>query len=411
MRASSSRGTHCGASACGPGWQRPRQRRPPTHRHRRERKAQAGMLLQLDASQHAWLAERGPRLSLIAAIDDATGTVPGGGLSRAGGCGGLLGRAPSRGEHRRAAPRRSITTGTASSSASLAGAGASGRATGRGAGADPGRARLAGAGHRLDRGPLAAGQGSGRAALRHAPGPARRRVAAWRSEHVGRGQSRSWPPTCPASTPASPCRLRSPLPLWRPAPARRPTPGRSAASTTSAPSAATTPCASASTGSNCLLPRGSGQLWHGAGWSSGNTWTAASASGTTASASPRQAAPLEAPLLRARSGGAAPLPTDAARRPPRAAMVDGFAAAPDDLDRATLSRLLAPLLASAAPGRAPPPPIPWRRSVVQQVATARNRAVWSRRSRRTVCSSHSRRSLRRRCRRSPHGDDPSSPAR
>jgi transposase len=63
------------------GLARPRQRRPPAHRKRRERKAQAGypggvMLLQLDASDHAWLAERGPRLSLLAAIDDATGMVP-----------------------------------------------------------------------------------------------------------------------------------------------------------------------------------------------------------------------------------------------------------------------------------------------------------------------------------------------
>jgi len=58
------------------GLARPRQRRPPAHRRRRERKAQAGMLLQLDASSHAWLEERGPRLVLVAAIDDATGTVP-----------------------------------------------------------------------------------------------------------------------------------------------------------------------------------------------------------------------------------------------------------------------------------------------------------------------------------------------
>jgi hypothetical protein len=34
------------------------------------------LLLQLDASPHAWLEERGPRLPLVAAIDDATGTVP-----------------------------------------------------------------------------------------------------------------------------------------------------------------------------------------------------------------------------------------------------------------------------------------------------------------------------------------------
>lgn len=60
----------------GAGLERPRRRRPPAHRRRRERKPQAGMLLQLDASPHAWLQERGPWLHLVAAIDDATGTVP-----------------------------------------------------------------------------------------------------------------------------------------------------------------------------------------------------------------------------------------------------------------------------------------------------------------------------------------------
>lgn len=54
----------------------PRTRRPPLHRLRRERMAQEGMLLQLDGSQHAWLEDRGPRFTLLAAIDDATGTVP-----------------------------------------------------------------------------------------------------------------------------------------------------------------------------------------------------------------------------------------------------------------------------------------------------------------------------------------------
>ena len=58
------------------GLDRPRSRRPPAHRQRRERKPHAGMLLQLDASPHAWLGARGPRLHLVAAIDDATGTVP-----------------------------------------------------------------------------------------------------------------------------------------------------------------------------------------------------------------------------------------------------------------------------------------------------------------------------------------------
>ena len=54
----------------------PRKRRAPGHRSRRERYSQEGMLLQRDASPHAWLEDRGPRLTLFAAIDDATGLVP-----------------------------------------------------------------------------------------------------------------------------------------------------------------------------------------------------------------------------------------------------------------------------------------------------------------------------------------------
>jgi hypothetical protein len=34
------------------------------------------MLLQIDGSRHAWLEGRGPRLSLVGAIDDATGEIP-----------------------------------------------------------------------------------------------------------------------------------------------------------------------------------------------------------------------------------------------------------------------------------------------------------------------------------------------
>ncbi len=54
----------------------PRKRRAPKHRSRRERYCQEGMLLQIDASPHAWLEGRGPKLTLFAAIDDATGQVP-----------------------------------------------------------------------------------------------------------------------------------------------------------------------------------------------------------------------------------------------------------------------------------------------------------------------------------------------
>lgn len=54
---------------------RPRKRRAPKHRSRRERYAQEGMLVQMDGSRHDWLEGRGPWLTLIGAIDDATGKV------------------------------------------------------------------------------------------------------------------------------------------------------------------------------------------------------------------------------------------------------------------------------------------------------------------------------------------------
>jgi transposase len=53
----------------------PRKRRSPQHRSRRMRKPQAGMLLQTDGSRHDWLEGRGPWLTLIAYIDDATNQV------------------------------------------------------------------------------------------------------------------------------------------------------------------------------------------------------------------------------------------------------------------------------------------------------------------------------------------------
>jgi hypothetical protein len=52
-----------------------RKRRPPRHRRRRERKAQEGQMIIWDGSPHPWLEERGPRLCLQGAIDDATGKL------------------------------------------------------------------------------------------------------------------------------------------------------------------------------------------------------------------------------------------------------------------------------------------------------------------------------------------------
>ena len=54
----------------------PRRRRAPKRYLRRERYPQEGMLLQIDGSRHNWLDGRGPHLTLIGAVDDATGTVP-----------------------------------------------------------------------------------------------------------------------------------------------------------------------------------------------------------------------------------------------------------------------------------------------------------------------------------------------
>jgi transposase len=54
-----------------------RRRRPRGHRSRRERMSQVGLLLQVDGSRHDWLEGRGPWLTLVGGIDDATGLVTG----------------------------------------------------------------------------------------------------------------------------------------------------------------------------------------------------------------------------------------------------------------------------------------------------------------------------------------------
>lgn len=55
-----------------------RRRRSRGHRTRRERMSQAGLLVQVDGSRHDWLEGRGPWLTLVGGIDDATGLVTGG---------------------------------------------------------------------------------------------------------------------------------------------------------------------------------------------------------------------------------------------------------------------------------------------------------------------------------------------
>lgn len=54
-------------------WQRQRQR--DKHRQRRMRRSCFGEMVQADASEHAWLEDRGPVLTLVGMIDDATDRV------------------------------------------------------------------------------------------------------------------------------------------------------------------------------------------------------------------------------------------------------------------------------------------------------------------------------------------------
>jgi transposase len=53
----------------------PKKHRPPKLHRSRRRKPQMGMLVQIDGSHHHWLEDRGPKLVLLLAIDDATGQI------------------------------------------------------------------------------------------------------------------------------------------------------------------------------------------------------------------------------------------------------------------------------------------------------------------------------------------------
>lgn len=53
----------------------PRKRRAPTHRQRRQARPREGEMLLLDGSLHRWLEDRGPQLTLLGFLDDATRKV------------------------------------------------------------------------------------------------------------------------------------------------------------------------------------------------------------------------------------------------------------------------------------------------------------------------------------------------
>jgi transposase len=69
----------------------PRTRRAPRHRHRRPRRSQVGLLVQLDASPFAWFGPGEPPCDLLGAIDDATSSVLGGCFRAAEDAAGYLG--------------------------------------------------------------------------------------------------------------------------------------------------------------------------------------------------------------------------------------------------------------------------------------------------------------------------------
>src|SRR5437879_7629710 len=54
----------------------PKKRRAPKHRQRRLCRARQGEMLLLDGSLHRWLEDRGPQLTLLGFLDDATPKVP-----------------------------------------------------------------------------------------------------------------------------------------------------------------------------------------------------------------------------------------------------------------------------------------------------------------------------------------------
>lgn len=57
-------------------WVPKKQKGPEDHRSWRQRKAAYGEMMQFDGSYHNWLEDRGPKLCLLLAIDDATSRVP-----------------------------------------------------------------------------------------------------------------------------------------------------------------------------------------------------------------------------------------------------------------------------------------------------------------------------------------------
>ena len=165
-------------------WQTRRRRGKPVHVWR-PRRSSFGELVMMDSSPFRWLEERGPACHLIAMIDDATSRVRGrlvkhdsteenlrtlrGWLERYGRPLALYTDKNSLFVTTRSTQRHEQLQDTPRAHAV--------------------RPRAGGTGHRVDRGPFAAGQGTRRAAVRHAARPAGERNASGGNRYAGRGQS------------------------------------------------------------------------------------------------------------------------------------------------------------------------------------------------------------------------------
>ena len=197
-----------------------RTRRPARHRTRRERMPREGLLLQVDGCRHDWMEGRGPWLTLVGGIDDATSRVTGATFRPAEDAAGYFAlftcdRAPPRcARGRLLGPPRDLRP--------RAGPGAHPhRAAHRQAHVHPGRARLddleiGWIGARSPR--RRAGSSGCGARSRAGSHPS----SAWRARRRSITRTRSSRPICPATTGASPCRRRIRSPpggAWRRLPA------------------------------------------------------------------------------------------------------------------------------------------------------------------------------------------------
>ena len=176
-----------------------RHRRPARHRQRRDRYPREGMLLQVDGSRHDWLEGRGPHLTLIGGIDDATGLVPWACFREQEDAQGYFQL------FREVVRRRGIPMAVYSDQHSIFYTTTEdphpGGATHRSPDADPGRPPPRGAGSALDPSSLTPGQGPGGTPLGHLPGPPHQRTPTRRCLHSGAGRRGSRALPLPAQPP------------------------------------------------------------------------------------------------------------------------------------------------------------------------------------------------------------------